>query len=553
MLVLLVTFLLTSRVWAAGFVSIIDSVEVKGLKSMPKEKLLSLLGLKKGDMLTYLTVQDVKKKLVQSGLFSYVEVSVKKVSKIKSKLIIEVRENPRIAKVVIKDKLGKLPDDLRKKIKGFEGKVLNVAELKRVFNSIASWYKEKKGVLVNVEMKPLEKDVIAVLIDPIIIDSIEFEGLKKTKKTVLLREMKLRPGSVCDLKQLRKDLWRIYDLGYFSEVEPQILPTYGNKVKLKIRVKEEKTGVTIFGVGYSSATGVSGYVKVEDTNFRGLGKRVYVQAEFGGYKSYEFSYTDNWFMGKKRTLDFSLYNTKVKKDYYTDANEKLEYDEKRRGYSIYFGKPIFKGAWNFGWRFTDEKVELEDADELIAQLGDKATNNEEVQRLSLDFLRRTVNSVLLPSKGYSLGFTVTFTGDFLKGDNGFRKFFWDFKYYRDVYKSKVILAQRLRYGFISLVEGEIPVYEKFYVGGANTLRGYKEYSYNGKRTLVYNSELRWRFAKNFEFVLFYDLADAWDTDSDIKAGRGFGLRVKTPIGMVRFEVGRAQGETRTYFNLGNAF
>jgi len=100
----------------------------------------------------------------------------------------------------------------------------------------------------------------------------------------------------------------------------------------------------------------------------------------------------------------------------------------------------------------------------------------------------------------------------------------------------------------------VPIYERFFAGGANTVRGYKERSIGprdantgdpigGEAMLVGNAELTYPVFKNFKIAGFYDIGNVWhSTDKDIraedfKAGAGVGVRVKTPIGPVKVDLG----------------
>jgi outer membrane translocation and assembly module TamA len=100
----------------------------------------------------------------------------------------------------------------------------------------------------------------------------------------------------------------------------------------------------------------------------------------------------------------------------------------------------------------------------------------------------------------------------------------------------------------------VPIYERFFAGGANTVRGYKERSIGprdpktndpigGEAMLIGNAELTYPVFKNFKIAVFYDIGNVWEnTDDDIdsddfKAGAGVGIRVKTPIGPVNVDAG----------------
>lgn len=108
--------------------------------------------------------------------------------------------------------------------------------------------------------------------------------------------------------------------------------------------------------------------------------------------------------------------------------------------------------------------------------------------------------------------------------------------------------------------GDIPVGEYFWVGGANTVRGYfsNEFKYGTKR-LLGNVEYRCTFNEMLQGVIFFDWGNAWNagapTFDEFLSGRGLGLRLNTPMGPIRLDYGIAQGRDQGKIDLsiGHAF
>ncbi|MFC1767007.1 BamA/TamA family outer membrane protein, partial [Candidatus Margulisiibacteriota bacterium] len=104
-------------------------------------------------------------------------------------------------------------------------------------------------------------------------------------------------------------------------------------------------------------------------------------------------------------------------------------------------------------------------------------------------------------------------------------------------------------------------------GGANSVRGYyPSQAHTGVRKLILNAEYRYFFNETFQGVLFYDLGNAWGTVDDpgggpdfanFMSGRGFGLRLTTPLGPIRLDYGvgasNSFGEGVIHFSIGQAF
>ena len=112
--------------------------------------------------------------------------------------------------------------------------------------------------------------------------------------------------------------------------------------------------------------------------------------------------------------------------------------------------------------------------------------------------------------------------------------------------------------------------EQFFVGGAETLRGYREDRFWGNRMMLLNAEYRHPMGKSLTGVVFADYGDAWEQSTPIIAdptkfdftqhnsfdphlGVGIGIRVITPIGPLRLDYGRGTEGGRTHFSIGHAF
>jgi len=156
---------------------------------------------------------------------------------------------------------------------------------------------------------------------------------------------------------------------------------------------------------------------------------------------------------------------------------------------------------------------------------------------------------------YSHLFMETNGGALLKGDLNFTKYRAELREYLrrgDLWMSP-ILALRLR----GKLGERLPSYEKFWVGGQQTLRGYDLYEFSGDKVLLGTVELRFPFGKSMSGVIFVDGAEIWDEDPEnpeARIGWGFGARIMTPIGPLQLDWGtRGTGEGKFYFGIGEAF
>ena len=168
----------------------------------------------------------------------------------------------------------------------------------------------------------------------------------------------------------------------------------------------------------------------------------------------------------------------------------------------------------------------------------------------------TRDNIFNPGKGYIINGTIEDAGGIFLGDKDFVKGTALAAYYHTFF-DKVVLELKGRMGLENAYgdTGEVPVYERFYAGGANTIRGYKERRVGprdpgsqepigGEALLIGNAELTFPiYEKILKGAVFYDVGNVWRraedfaAGGDYKMGAGVGLRVKTPVGPVRVDYG----------------
>ena len=128
---------------------------------------------------------------------------------------------------------------------------------------------------------------------------------------------------------------------------------------------------------------------------------------------------------------------------------------------------------------------------------------------------------------------------------------------------KSTIAVRFRVGAAA---GTVPFFEQFFIGGAESLRGYREDRYWGKYMFLASAELRHPLARGLKGVVFLDIGDAWGgpyagvniqgfAQSGFRphASVGVGIRVRTPLGPIRLDYGVGSEGGRTHFSIGNVF
>jgi len=443
--------------------------------------------------------------------------------------------------------------DIQEKMFTKEGRVFNQSKFIEDLRFLQSRYYERGYILTRVmPLTDIDEDsgTISIVLEIseeelIYIEEIKIEGNIATKDKIIRRELTVKRGEVFNTQKIWRSRQKIYNLGFFEEVDITTEP--GNekgKMFLVVKVKEKRTGMMSFGAGYNSIDGFLGYLELSQNNFRGLGEFLSGKVEIGPKKlNFEISFTEPWLLDTPTSLGFSLYHT---------TRDRIEYyyKEKRIGGNLTVGRAIsdFDKIY-LGYKY--ESVEIFDVGEnatsdVKSQKGINATSS-----MSLSYARDTRDNRFDASSGIYLNLSTEVAGGILGGNYHFYRPILDVSNYYKLFFKWLVLGLHLRAGMIDsyLPSTEVPVYEKFYAGGADTIRGYPERSLpsgatGGKAILYGNTEIRFPIPGTqnmLKGIIFYDIGNAWkelEVNFDqLKKGVGFGIRINLPVGALRFDMG----------------
>ena len=486
-------------------------------------------------------------------------------------ITINIKENKQylVGTITIKGNLVFQEKDIRSKISMKTGKFFSNKALREDVLTIRQYYYQTGYMNVSVDVeRNLNQTTgsidIAYAIDarePVYVGKVEIKGNLKTKDVVIRRELRIYPGERFNGDKIRRSKERIYNLGFFENVsfdtEPTETPTVQNLI---LNVKETKTGEFSFGGGYSSIDMLVGFVEVTQRNFdilnfpsfQGAGQNLTIRAEIGMVRNnFNVGWTDPWIFGYPYSFGFDVYRTSHNKR----GDLGWAYDEDRTGGDLRLGKE-FTDYLKGSLIYRIEQVHISNVIENASKdFKDEAGTNW-ISSLMFELTQDTRDNVFNPTKGYVLGGSIEDAGGVFGGDKDFIRGTASASYYHTFFE-KFVLELRGRAGWANAYgnSDEIPVYERFYAGGANTIRGYKERRVGprdpgsdepigGETILLGNAEVTFPiYEKIMKGAIFYDVGNVWRRAEDFivggnyKSGAGIGVRVKTPLGPVRVDYG----------------
>jgi len=480
------------------------------------------------------------------------------------------------------------------------GKVFSQEAMKKDLTSIQGLYFDRGYIAAQVEESTLVNpdsgrvDVTYQITENqvIYVDKIKIRGNIKTKDVVIRREMRIRPGERFDGEKLRRSKERLTNLGYFEEVSYDTEDTAApDKKNLLVDVKESKTGAFSFGGGYSTVDQFVGFVEVEQKNFdwrnwpyfTGAGQSLKARASIGNLSNgFDLSFTEPWMFDYPVSFGFDLY----RRTHTRDTDSGYGYDEAVTGGDLRLGKELSEYLRaDLMYRLDQIKISSP-TDNASQDLKDEVgTNVVSVISPSLTFDSR--DNVFDTRKGNLFTGAFDFAG--LGGDKNYMKFFGRASHYFPMPRGAV-LEVRGRLGLAQPygTTEKIPIYERFFAGGAYTIRGYEERKVGpvdpasndplgGASMAVGNIEYTYPLFSFLKVAAFYDVGNVWEKMGDIfsnknangvvnsgglKAGFGLGLRINTPIGPIMLDYGipmnKASGENskgsgRFHFSASHGF
>ena len=445
------------------------------------------------------------------------------------------------------------------------GEILNSNTLHDDIAKIQEDYHNEGFVLMKVTDMNMDSDgVLTLKINEGILEGYAVKGNKKTKDFVILREMRQEPGTPFNAKLARRSMQRVYNLGFFEDVNINMQPgVEPNAIIMEVNVKEKRTGTFGIGAGYSTSDGIIGMVSISDTNFRGRGDLISIVYEKSGDETdahgYNFTYRHPWMDRHETAFRIQLYNrTYAYNDYDTDGEFKEEYMRRYSGGELTLSRPVSEYSTNY-ITFRNRK------DKYVRHVSSGNAGNRSgweyadwrkknfglTRSIILEHITDTRDNIYMPTEGNKVNLALEI-GSF-GGDFDFQKISLDHQNYRRAGDHDQVWAIR---GMIGYARGDLTEFNQFRIGGQGSLRGYRDDQFRGNRMMLGSIEYRFPLAKKIQGAIFTDFGSAWDNGfrpRNFKGSIGIGVALNTPMGPLRLDYGRGSQGGRFHFSVGTSF
>ena len=420
------------------------------------------------------------------------------------------------------------------------------------------------------------------------VESINVEGNTKSKSRVIIRELALTPGDIFDLRRMDVSERRLKNIGFFDDVrlnpEPTNIP--GRK-DLGITVREGRTGSFTFGAGFGSVESFVMYFEVLQSNFdlfnwrsgfQGDGQKFRFRASAGTTSNQVLiGFEEPWLFEQRLAFGVEIYRTE------SDYNS-ADYNELRTGFELYLRRRLFELV-EARLSYRLELVDIFDVagtpgvdDPGVADVFEEGEGEDLVSKVGLTFLRDTRETLIFTRKGNRSSLKFEYAG--IGGDINYHKmegrtaqFIPTF----DAYEQSLSIIARA--GNVSPFGQSdiVPFYDRFYLGGPDTLRGfdYREVgnrddddpneSVGGNSYALVSLEYGFRIAEPLGLVVFYDWGFVNENDFDFSMSEyadnwGVGARIMLMGSPLKLDLGipitspeGAGGGSQFNFSFGTRF
>ena len=389
-----------------------------------------------------------------------------------------------------------------------------------------------------------EKRIVDITFDiqkgkQVYFEEIIISGNARTRDKVIRRELRVYEQELFSSQRLKRSIRNVNRLDFFEEVKVDTAKgSAEDKMVLKIGVAEKPTGAFSVGAGYGNVESVFGVASIAERNLFGRGQKLELKGKLGSQtQNVNLSFTEPYIYDIPLTGVIDFYNWQYDYD---------EYDKNSYGAGLTFGYPVLdytRGSLGYVYDYAKIVNIDSSASRSIKELHGINIKSSVTPKLRYD----SRDHAFLPTTGSNHSLSYEFAG--IGGDIGFMKYMGETGWYFPLFW-EFVLAPSVAGGYINKTKDKkLPDYEKFYLGGLGSLRGFERddlaptdsegNSIGGDKYVQFNLDLIFPLLKNQGMfgTLFFDTGKVYGDNekiefdpADLRQSAGLGIRWMSPIG-----------------------
>ena len=472
------------------------------------------------------------------------------------------------------------------------GQPISPTAMRQGIQQLSQWYTDNGYALAQVlDAQPSRNGVVTIAVAEGVIGDINVRFLDKegkpaegrTREDFIKSELKLQPGQIFRVDVARQDLQQLYQLGLFDNANVSLNGDARN-VDVTYELTERPARGVNVGGGYSADTGVFGTISYKDQNLGGINQQLGLNVQVSGRDlQFNGNFTDPYRASNPDKPGYSVdvfrrrSVSTVFDDNFANDIEAEDYDEPNQGQfgaGVRLSKPIDDWQASVGLNYTRTSIRDDDGniisvDALGKPLSFSGTGIDDLVTVSAGVTKDQRNNPVNPTQGSVLSLSTEQSIPVGNGNIFMNRVQANYSQYTPVDllggDKPEVLAFNVQGG---TTIGDLPPYQAFNLGGINSVRGYGTGEVGSGRSYVLASaEYRVPLFNPVGAVLFADFASDLGTGDTVpgepgivrgKPGTGFGygagLRVDSPIGIIRADYGFTdQGDSQLQFGIGQRF
>jgi outer membrane protein insertion porin family len=456
-------------------------------------------------------------------------------------------------------------NEIRMALQVEEGAPYNEFDIGDARYRVLSLYNRLGFINAEVEVESvIENDSAALTFkitenEPFVFGKIIISGNQKTKEKIIRREFAIREGDPYNYEAIFRTRQKLYNLGLFTSInfEPietsDILKHAEKKTDVHtqdilVDLEEGNPGVVEFSLGYGDYEKLRGSLDISYNNLGGLNRQIGLRTELSSIEErYILNFREPWLFNKP-LLPFKVSLTKEKIRSIDIDTKDIKYKVNRLSLVAGVDKEFtgsLKGSLNYEYSIV-ETTEVQPG--VILSREDTGTVG--ISSISPALFYDTRDDPFNPTSGSINGVILKIASRALFSESEFIKAILGSTSYFKLRKG-LILAFSMKGGIAHGLGDtvELPIIERFFLGGRTTVRGY--------------SEFRIALGRGFGLVTFVDAGNVWTKISEfepiLRYTTGLGLRYDTPVGPFRVDYGHklnredAESAGEFHFSFGHAF